>query len=383
MKLKHIGAFFLLSFAIFSLPHSSYAQSATGTPEMLTGWAWSSNIGWVSFNCDNFGTCLNDEAYNVTIDPSTGALSGYAWSSNIGWIQFGGLSGFPSGNGTTAQNAALKGSTLTGWARALSAGSDGGWDGWISLSGSTVSTPVNYHNSQIPVGGAAAPTAGTQGSYGVTVAGNNLNSFAWGSDVVGWLSFSGPGYGVGIEPGGGTGVTTGTTTTDTGSEDCTGPDGTVIPNGSSKVYYQDPTDATTGACVPEERICTEGVLSGTYVNPECAVTAPVTSFTSGVAPKVTLSIAPQGGVFSHGPLVTNAGTQVELQWSFASTGGAPDSCTGSASLAPFNPLTLTLPATLLQNLPVVNSSTYTISCSNAFGTSSDSVRTIVFAVTEF
>ncbi|MEK7499972.1 MAG: hypothetical protein AAB649_05200, partial [Patescibacteria group bacterium] len=84
------------------------------------------------------------------------------WSSNIGWIQFGSLSGFPTGTGTQAQNANINGNNLKGWARALSYG--GGWDGWISLSGA---------------------------GYGVTLAGNNFDGYAWGSEVVGWVDFDG------------------------------------------------------------------------------------------------------------------------------------------------------------------------------------------------
>lgn len=125
----------------------------------LSGYAWSSNIGWISFAGGN---------YSVQINPS-GTLTGYAWSSNIGWIQFGGLTGCPSG--TCAATVDVDANELMGWARALNYGS--GWDGWISL---------NCLNS-----------AGCVSSdYGVTMtSGGAFNSsYAWGDMVIGWTNFS-------------------------------------------------------------------------------------------------------------------------------------------------------------------------------------------------
>jgi hypothetical protein len=57
-----------------------------GSEHSLSGYAWSDNIGWVSFNCTDFGTCGAVD-YGVNVDNS-GYLSGNAWSSNIGWISF-------------------------------------------------------------------------------------------------------------------------------------------------------------------------------------------------------------------------------------------------------------------------------------------------------
>jgi hypothetical protein len=69
----------------------------------LKGYAWSENIGWISFssnNCDSDGNtfldvvCGGDNSstpitpYSVSVDNSTGKFSGYAWSENIGWISF-------------------------------------------------------------------------------------------------------------------------------------------------------------------------------------------------------------------------------------------------------------------------------------------------------
>ena len=120
-------------------------------------------------------------SYGVYADRNTGNLSGYAWSDNIGWIKFGGLSSFPTGSGTSPQNAQLNSSNkLIGWARACAGTVNGdcstmesrtdGWDGWISLAGTSVDG---------------------QYSYGVSLSGTDFSGYAWGSDAVGWIDFTG------------------------------------------------------------------------------------------------------------------------------------------------------------------------------------------------
>ncbi|KKQ32523.1 MAG: hypothetical protein US45_C0018G0002 [Candidatus Nomurabacteria bacterium GW2011_GWA1_37_20] len=94
LKIIFTLVFFLSPFVVFA-----------GSEHNISGWAWSSNIGWISFNNTTGGGSIN-YGVNKNVD---GTLVGYAWSSNIGWIQFGGLSGFPSGGGTQAQNANLNG----------------------------------------------------------------------------------------------------------------------------------------------------------------------------------------------------------------------------------------------------------------------------------
>lgn len=165
----------LFSFSWFSsVTESVEAQTMTTTP--LFGYAWSSNIGWISLNCNQgaVSTCVGSGApieanYQVQINPDF-SISGYAWSSNIGWIQFGGLSGCPSGS----CDAALDSTTgdISGWARALSHGD--GWDGWIALNCATAGDCSSAYNVQA-VGGA-------------------LSGYAWGDDVVGWIDFSGARY---------------------------------------------------------------------------------------------------------------------------------------------------------------------------------------------
>lgn len=146
-----------------------YADSQTAAP--ITGWLWSDNIGWVSMNCSNTSSC-GTVNYSVSI-AADGTLSGYAWSDNIGWIKFGGLSSFPTGSGTVAQNAAMSGTSLRGWARACAGTSTGdcasmtsrtdGWDGWIALSGT---------------------------NFGPTLSGGSFSGYSWGDENVGWLSWN-------------------------------------------------------------------------------------------------------------------------------------------------------------------------------------------------
>jgi len=144
----------------------------------LSGWAWSGNIGWISFNS---GENANIK-YSVSVD-SNGLLSGYGWSENIGWITF---------NKDDLENRCsqppccpkppcearldLSNNQLNGWARAYRAIEPegqtlGGWTGWIKLS----DTNYNYK----------------------VVLGDSVNKWAWGgggdsfnSAVIGWIDFS-------------------------------------------------------------------------------------------------------------------------------------------------------------------------------------------------
>lgn len=154
-----IGSTVMLAFAI--LLTGLYSVRAVTGDRQLGGFAWSDTIGWISFDD------------SPVIVSTSGNISGLAWSDNIGWVKFGGLSSYP--NSTYGTVAKLSGTDLEGWARACAGTANGdcstmssrgdGWDGWISLKGS---------------------------NYGVTLnpSTNNFDeSFAWGSDVVGWLDW--------------------------------------------------------------------------------------------------------------------------------------------------------------------------------------------------
>tara|TARA_B100000508_G_scaffold60333_1_gene47176 strand:- start:212889 stop:214577 length:1689 start_codon:yes stop_codon:yes gene_type:complete len=162
--------------ALFVGAVSAQAQTSPSVPKNLTGYAWSSTIGWVSLTCENAGVCGNS-SYWVGVK-NNGNIEGYAWSSNVGWISFNSAdtAGCPSG---TCQ-ASFDSNTghVSGWAKALAGGvsNSGDWDGWIYL-GRTPRVQVE------------AVSCAWQGE-------------AWGGGsnertaTIGWLSFRGPGYGV-------------------------------------------------------------------------------------------------------------------------------------------------------------------------------------------
>ena len=139
MDFKRLFLFFGLALlVIFSVSWfgGSNEIAFAGSEHNLSGWAWSENIGWISFNSTEGG----GSNYGVTV-ASNGRLSGYAWSENIGWITFNqnDLNGCPSGQCRADFDEDT--GQVTGWARALSNG--GGWDGWISLSGSNYGVSVS------------------------------------------------------------------------------------------------------------------------------------------------------------------------------------------------------------------------------------------------
>jgi hypothetical protein len=104
-------------------------------------------------------------------------LAGYAWSENIGWISFDSTStqGCPS----VPCEAKFASNEFSGWARACSvfqSGCSGNlstttirgeWEGWIHLKLNSTSS-----------------------TYGVVLNNNELKGFADGGDVIGWMSFN-------------------------------------------------------------------------------------------------------------------------------------------------------------------------------------------------
>jgi len=163
------SSIFLLGFLlIFSLGFSF--EALAGTAHNVSGWAWSKNIGWISFNNTTGGGATN---YGVHIDPVTGNFSGYAWSENIGWITFNSaeLAGCPSGPceaKVDLENCPGNKCPVSGWARALAHGN--GWDGWIKLRGTAVD---------------GSP-------YGVSIdmVTGEFSGWAWSDMVIGWISFN-------------------------------------------------------------------------------------------------------------------------------------------------------------------------------------------------
>jgi hypothetical protein len=136
----------------------------------LDGWMFGGSVmGWVTFQ----EGCAFD--YGVHVDPSTGDFSGWAWSSNIGWIKADPGSGYPAG--PEMHDAQLESdNTVTGWMRACVGTADNvcgtdvsrpdGWDGWISMSGSSPDYGVTYNGT------------------------DEFEGWAWGDEVIGWISFN-------------------------------------------------------------------------------------------------------------------------------------------------------------------------------------------------
>jgi hypothetical protein len=166
-KQKHFKLLFLfipiilIIFTCLFFNSFKTVQARVGAGDNVFGWAWSENIGWISFNSTTGGGGTD---YGVSIEPD-GTFSGYAWSENIGWISFNQaeLSGCPSGTCQAEVDLLSHDLEVSGWARALAYGD--GWDGWISLRGS---------------------------NYGVKINGEtkDFEGWAWGDFVVGWISFN-------------------------------------------------------------------------------------------------------------------------------------------------------------------------------------------------
>lgn len=174
---------------------ATFFDISAGTGDNVDGFAWSPNFGWISFNssdCDidgqgDFGDvgapagCPDADVafydYGVSIEMGTGIFSGYAWTSNLGWIYFGPDAnlGAPYGNILAADAPAAPSQWATydyntkmvkGWANVLSLGNDG----WILFNG-----------------------AWTEG-VGIDIATSEFSGFAWNGNSsgtgIGWISFN-------------------------------------------------------------------------------------------------------------------------------------------------------------------------------------------------
>jgi len=177
--------FLLITFVVFGF--FIFGEAKAGSADNVSGWAWSENIGWISFNCYNDyngdgileSHCTDagyPSNYGVKLDPSTGVFSGYAWSENIGWIDFAPAGPYPSapsysacldlpGSGQTCDGVGDY--KVSGWAKAITDG--GGWDGWIHLRNDSKNYGVWLDTSTSP---------------------QEFRNWAWSDMVIGWLSFN-------------------------------------------------------------------------------------------------------------------------------------------------------------------------------------------------
>ncbi len=159
----------LLAVSLFAISFGGEVKA--GSSDNVSDYAWSENIGWISFNCTNSDTCGTVD-YGVNVDVADGDMTGYAWSENIGWIDFNPSGSYPSSPNYSAK-IDLDNGEASGWARVLAYGD--GWDGWIKLRGSNYGVLVNQDTGA-------------------------FSGYAWSDQVIGWISFSGSTYGVSVPP---------------------------------------------------------------------------------------------------------------------------------------------------------------------------------------
>lgn len=153
-----LGGVYLYAYQ-YNDEHRAFAGSFSSGISNVSGFAWSENVGWIGFKGSNYG---------VRIDPTTGIFSGDAWSEHIGWVDFNQAAGCPKGSCQPKLDFTTN--EVVGWAKALVGDVVNGWDGWMSLSSKN--------------------SSGVGPVYGVKRKACNLEGYAWGSDVVGWVSFS-------------------------------------------------------------------------------------------------------------------------------------------------------------------------------------------------
>jgi len=156
-----------------------------GTDDNVSGFAWSENIGWISFNSTSDGSPAD---YGVEIDLATGNFSGHAWSENIGWIDFAPVGPYPEAPNNSAHYDSVTGE-VSGWAKILSLGNDG----WLKLRATAsagVPFPIPF---SIPF-----PLFFGSYAYGVSIdsATGDFSGWAWNYNEdseagIGWVDFSG------------------------------------------------------------------------------------------------------------------------------------------------------------------------------------------------
>jgi len=194
-------------FVLFVLIFCFFGTNKIEASGNVYGWAWTENIGWISFNRDTCPADANvvggggaDYGVNIGAD---GKLSGYAWSENIGWINFSPAGTFPTTPNFSAYvdlpglSQVCPGGTagdykICGWARACSVFQTGcigalninrgGWDGWIRI----------HDNAYLDI--SSSPAQFRQWFWG----GNTNNDP--NASVIGWGTFNCKEGGVGGAP---------------------------------------------------------------------------------------------------------------------------------------------------------------------------------------
>ncbi len=184
LGLVTLAALGQLYFYLFGPGYELVRAQSTTNGGNVHGYAWSSNFGWVSFNCNqtDSNTCAS-HPYGVSIDAVTGQFSGYAWSSNAGWIYF----GPPEEMAEVIASSSSPNSPhqwpvysftdrrVRGWAKVVSMPGD---EGWIDFTRDT----DNYQ-------------PGIRGTIDDATKQVRFDGWAWDGDAakkagVGWIEFS-------------------------------------------------------------------------------------------------------------------------------------------------------------------------------------------------
>ena len=352
-----------------------FARSVSSFPSdlVLSGTAWSPNLGQISFNdctdATDSTTCLSASGgipYEVVVDHTSHTLSGWAWSDHAGWIQFGNsICETSSDCGATATLDSTTGDivAITGWARAKDNTTPGlssfnGWDGYISLG-----SPASSYYGVI----ASAST-----NNGI-IKTQNLSGTAWGSSVVGEVDMSGvnidsyvaPACNITANP---ASITAGTasslTWTSAGSTSCTASgawSGTVATSNS--------TGQSTGNLAAGIHVYTLVCSGSGGSSYPCSATV-----AAGVAlpPTVTLSANPTSTSINGSSTLTWTSTNAT---SCAASGAWSGSKTANATSTP-----VSSSQTITYIMPP---KTYTITCTGPGGTTAPvsatvGLKTIVF-----
>ncbi len=158
--------FLLVLFFVFAAK-----PALAGTGDGWRGALWSGVTGWISMNCLTDNTCATNN-YGVNFD-STPLVSGWAWSGNLGWVCFGGTcSGTTPEGGASYANIDSLTNDVHGWANIVGLGSRG----WILL-----------NCADMPGCGSSFKVNANLQTGVVTGFGWNGNSDGTG---VGWIDFS-------------------------------------------------------------------------------------------------------------------------------------------------------------------------------------------------
>ena len=315
----------------------------TGSGGNVSGYLWSSTIGWISLNCNQgSATGGNDcgvSSYSVNVTPNsttqTGLFSGYAWSPNIGWVSFNPLDVSSCGAGaasSTSPGAQAKidfstgtstSGQLSGWARALS-GDSTTWDGCISLRGS----------------GYGATSTASSTSY-------TLGGYGWGSATIGWVSFANasidfdaPSVALTVSssalPSTGGSVSLSWTTANLAATPCTASStindwtGSQASGGGSRALVFDANTGSTTITRTYQLSC-KSILGATVVS------SPVSVAISPGASSSLIFLANNAG--STSPLVIAPADSVDLKWELQNVSHGTcvgTSSTGSGSFAGWN-----------------------------------------------